>query len=447
MRQRLREYSQGLPWLFKKLAGHLLREIESGVTQEQLLSEALNVQTLFEADMAELSPHEREALKYIARFAPVNVTDAMDRVSADIVQSLINRRLIVSVGEHLDTYWDIFRDFITSGRVPIEDSYILRQAPVSVARLLRELEKDGGDSYVVEVAERFGTSENAVWNLVRELRLMGISSYEPNRVSFVDSVRNASNRDSAIRTLVGQALRRHRAYTTFLEAAERSGGRLTFEAFARKLQDVFPAVAVSRDTWVSYARVFTYWFEVGGLAVIEGKSAKVPTDGHVAQTELLNRVSKMKTRGSFPTSSPGPGVALLKALKEAPRPVTQLSKRELVSLRDLLRLGAITEGLDGLLEVSRPELIENGKIHEEALQNLLRQMPGGDAAWIHLADDPAATPQLIGEHIKKALGAAWSRATTISVGKHFRGWVRFAGLVTSTRRKPQAINPDREGLF
>ncbi|WP_212567601.1 hypothetical protein, partial [Pseudonocardia sp. Ae505_Ps2] len=241
LRQRLREYSQGLPWLFKKLAGHLLREIESGVTQEQLLSEALNVQTLFEADMAELSPHEREALKYIARFAPVNVTDAMDRVSADIVQSLINRRLIVSVGEHLDTYWDIFRDFITSGRVPIEDSYILRQAPVSVARLLRELEKDGGDSYVVEVAERFGTSENAVWNLVRELRLMGISSYEPNRVSFVDSVRNASDRDSAIRTLVGQALRRHRAYTTFLEAAERSGGRLTFEAFARKLQDVFPA--------------------------------------------------------------------------------------------------------------------------------------------------------------------------------------------------------------
>jgi hypothetical protein len=33
LRRRLREYSQGLPWLLKKLAGHLIREIASGVTQ------------------------------------------------------------------------------------------------------------------------------------------------------------------------------------------------------------------------------------------------------------------------------------------------------------------------------------------------------------------------------------------------------------------------------
>ncbi|MGW2993101.1 nSTAND1 domain-containing NTPase [Streptomyces sp. NPDC001193] len=108
LKERLREYSQGLPWLFKKLAGHVLREVSSGTTQSQLVSEALNVQSLFEKDLSELSPNEREGVYQIARYAPVPVSEAMEMVPAEVVQTLLNRRLIVQVGEKLDTYWDIF---------------------------------------------------------------------------------------------------------------------------------------------------------------------------------------------------------------------------------------------------------------------------------------------------------------------------------------------------
>ena len=61
LRQRLREYSQGYPWLFKKLAGHVINEIGQGRSQEQLVSEALNVRSLFVADMAGLGPVETNA--------------------------------------------------------------------------------------------------------------------------------------------------------------------------------------------------------------------------------------------------------------------------------------------------------------------------------------------------------------------------------------------------
>ncbi len=54
----------------------------------------------------------------MARFAPVSASEVMERASASVVQSLIDRRLLIQVGERLDTYWDIFRDFLNTGRVP-----------------------------------------------------------------------------------------------------------------------------------------------------------------------------------------------------------------------------------------------------------------------------------------------------------------------------------------
>jgi hypothetical protein len=58
LRRGLREYSQGLPWSFRKLANHWIREVGEAATQEQLLAETLNVQSLFEADLAVLSAQE-----------------------------------------------------------------------------------------------------------------------------------------------------------------------------------------------------------------------------------------------------------------------------------------------------------------------------------------------------------------------------------------------------
>jgi hypothetical protein len=68
LRRELRENSQGLPWSFKKLANHLIREVGEAATQEQLLAETLNVQSLFEADLAVLNPQEGHAVleEYVA---------------------------------------------------------------------------------------------------------------------------------------------------------------------------------------------------------------------------------------------------------------------------------------------------------------------------------------------------------------------------------------------
>ena len=69
LRQRLREYSQGTR-RFKKLGGHILAELQAGVSQDDLVRAGLNVQALFAADLAELSPAEEEALRRVAAVSP-----------------------------------------------------------------------------------------------------------------------------------------------------------------------------------------------------------------------------------------------------------------------------------------------------------------------------------------------------------------------------------------
>jgi hypothetical protein len=437
LRQRLREYSGGLPWLLKKLAGHLIREVSGGVTQERLLAEALNVQNLFEADLAELQPIEQEALRFVARFAPVAASEVMERASADVVQSLIDRRLLVQVGERLDTYWDIFRDFLNTGRVPIEDSYILRQTPRSVARLLGAVAALGGNASVTELTDRLNTSENAIFNLSRELRLMGVTAYEPNRVRVADALWQADDREEALRRRVTGALRRHRAFSAFLRLADRSGGKVQLSDYARELPGAFPAVEVAGTTWQSYARAFVLWFEYAGLVRTVGQAAIPTADAdEPSATKLYGFRPPIRAKGAFPQQPPGPGVELLLRLAAGESLQSHLSRREAAGLRDLVLLGAVEFEPDGTVHLCNPGLVVNSEIEPRELRRLLEGKRGCAEALALLERDPSASPEVVGEVIRGAYGAEWSSATTHSTGKHLRGWARLAGVTTRTR--PQA---------
>jgi hypothetical protein len=433
LRQRLREYSQGLPWLLKKLASHLIRENESGATQEQLLAEALNVQNLFEADLAQLQPAEQDALRFVARHAPVAVTEVMERVSAPVVQSLLDQRLLVQVGERLDTYWDIFRDFLNTGRIPIEDSYILRQTPLAVARLLAVLDDDGTGS-VPELAARLNTSENGIFNLSRDLRLMGVTTYEPKRVHVNEDVWCARNRETALRLRVVGALRRHRAYTVFTQLCERGAGKVTLAAYATELPSAFPAVAGADKTWLSYARAFVWWFEYAGLARVDGQLVIATDEGDGGgKYHLFGMQPPVRVRGAFPQEAPGPAVDIILALASGKPAPQLLTKRRAGTLRQLVGLGVVGQDGDNTVRLVRTDLVRDGEIVPAVLRELLESQPGLADALARLEANPAEKPEHVGEVIRAAYGADWTAATTHATGKHVRGWARHAGIATSPR--------------
>ena len=421
LKTRLREYSQGLPWLFKKLAGHLLREVKAGATQEQLANEALNIQNLFDADLAELGPVEQEGLRYVARWAPIAIGEVMERVSTPIVETLINRRLVVQVGARLDTYWDIFRDYLNNGRVPVEDSYILRQSPVSVARLLKEVLADGGDSNVRDIAERLGTSENGVFNLSRELRLLGATSYEPNKVRLLPEIRESNDWEQELRRRVSSSLRRHRSYSTFVTLVDRQS-EVTIQTYADALPTAFPAVYAKPSTWVSYARVHLQWFEYAGLAKQKGANWSLTPEGTIGVGQLLGGQIIHRMKGGFPHDGPGPS---LKVLADFASGRTLKKTR---AIRSLEILGCVRENADGSYSLTQHDLVADGTVVPEKLHQLLLAVPGVPEGLAVLEVNPAAPPGEVGEAVRTALSAEWANATVRGIGKNLRGWARAAGV-------------------
>ena len=437
LRDRLREYSQGLPWLLKKLADHVLKELAAGSSQEVLVSEALNVQNLFDGDLAELGPEAVEILKHVARFAPIQASEVTDRYSPEAVQSLVDRRLVVQVGDRLDTYWDIFRDYLNTGRIPLEDSYILRSAPNQIARMLPLVMRVGGMKTVADLVAELDTSVNVISNLSRDSRLLGITSFEPLKVRISSDVVNAPDPESAARDRVTTSLRRHRAFSAFQEMAARNDGVVSVDQFAQALSRVFPAVSAAESTWTAYARVFFLWFEYAGLVARRGDGWTGDIEGSQATKQLLLSVrTAIRSRASVPQESPRYGLALLSRVGRETVQIPAANTPEREALLTLANLGAVTVDASNNVVLTKAGLVSStGDINPSILLDCLRRVPGGTAAVDLLLTDGGASPQSVGELIRDRTKATWTPGSTRSIGGYFRAWAKEAGVAITFPRR------------
>jgi hypothetical protein len=434
LRQRLREYSQGLPWLFKKLAGHVLTEVARGVPQDELARQALNVQGLFESDLARLSPSEEAALRTIAQAAPAAIADLEDRVvSSAVLESLLHQRLVVQVGDRLDTYWDTFRDFLNTGRVAIEDSYVVRYAPLGAGRLLRVVVAAGGAISVPDATVEMNTSSTVVFNYARELRLFGVLTAEANRVVLEPELMKSSDREEAIRTRVASALRNHKMYKLTTELLNRDE-TVPIQHFASMLPGEFPAVEAKGESWFTYARSFCQWMEYAGLIQLRRDGiTRVADDNNEPRTRLLSGTVPVRVRSAFPGSNPGPSLQLLLHLSDPASHARPSNNGFAAAVRDLTLLGVVEMDAGERIILSDQGPILGGVIDSRRLRIVVERQRGMPEAFARLQTDPAASPASLGEAHRSALGADWAASTVLSVGKFIRAWARACGVATRVR--------------
>lgn len=438
LRERIREYSQGLPWLFKKLGSHIIREIKAGATQNELLSEVLNIQGLFDADISSLNTQEQQALRAIARRAPMFVTEAADLASGDreAIQSLLNQRLLVSIGDKLDVYWDVFRDYLNQGAVPLLESYILRLTPAGVSKLLIQINNAGGSTTPDVVAQELTTSVITVLNMARDLRQLGILAAQEGVLKFSDDVGAAADLNEAIRARAAVALRRHRVYSLLTSLAEASG-RVSTSQFAVALPKAYPAVDAKPHTWVTYARAFSHWFQFAGLLTIDNDDLVIGQDP-VGTLDLLIPGKKRASKGMtvFPRVPPEPVLRLLRGIAGGAGFIR--NKKNTKALGEANFLNLVRGNSSGNFSLTQiGESIINASVEERPalIRNAIKEFQSFQIAEALLDADPGTAPLSIGQAIGARMGLDWSEATAMSVGKYMRAWMRAVGVKTTLRSR------------
>jgi hypothetical protein len=271
----LSEFSQGYPWLLKKLCAHVKSQRQAGIAQADIARSLLNVEQLFLEDIEGLSAEQEEVLRHIARLAPVGISDLGEEFTPQIVQSLVDRRLIVKVGGKYDIYWDIFRDYLNTGKLPIEEVYLLRAQVGSIMKAVRILNESGGTIASTDFKTRTGFSDGTFLNVAKDLRLLQLANVEYDKLNLTIPLSlNDLDIFEHLRDHLNECLPRNRCVYNVLKVL-RDKGEIKLGDLSDKLKDEFPYISALGRTWETYARVLATWMNISDLAIFDQSTSTI----------------------------------------------------------------------------------------------------------------------------------------------------------------------------
>lgn len=268
LKRRLIESSQGFPWLIKKLCIHTYKQIQAGKTIENLVEQDLNCEVLFKDDLEGLSPAENKALDYIAKCSFegdfFDATEVDEKINEPVITALINNRLVVKSGTKYNVYWDIFRDYLVTGKVPpIGESYILRQY-VSVCFDVYKLFKDQEKFNLDELKKLHPRhpGRRTLDNVLRELRSVGLIQKVGDYFQIGQSGISATEDDFR-----GYMSKKFERYTPYLKLSNLEIKEISISEIVSTLKDIFRGTSFTEKTWRTYAKYLISWFQFANLDI------------------------------------------------------------------------------------------------------------------------------------------------------------------------------------
>jgi len=352
LKRRLIESSQGFPWLIKKLCIHTYKQIEAGKTIENLVEQDLNCEALFKDDVEGLSPDEIKALTYIAKRSFegdfFDATEVDEKIKESIIAALINNRLVVKSGTKYNVYWDIFRDYLVTGKVPpIGESYILRQhvkVCFDVYKLFKDQEKFNLDKLRKLHPRQPGI--RTLDNILRELRSVGLIRKVGDYFQIAQS--GASATEDSFREYMSKKFER---YSPYLKLSNLEKKKIGISEIVSILKDIFRGSSFTEKTWTTYAKYLISWFQFADID-IQGRLVGIKKGGG----GITGRLQLFDNRETFTPQHP-PKKDIEVFCKFVDQPKIDNFRRSYKFFYDLKSIGLITYSDNNVYLTEKGKLI------------------------------------------------------------------------------------------
>lgn len=420
LKRYLLENSQGYPWLLKKLCIHIYEQIKQEKSQHQLANRSLDISSLFDQDLNNLTDSEMGCLKIVAKNAPMDWYEVLENVGHEVVQSLQNKRLLVRSGNKLNLYWDIFRDYVRTGNVPTIPFNYTPQSPSlnALVRVLTEIDDAEGKS-IKKLSKCLNLKENTIRNIIHDLDEFGVITSTENKVTISSHFEEINPR--SVLSHIRQLFKRH-ALTQKLRHRN-SLSPANEEQIISYLKEVNPTAQYHIRTWGTYGKRMVVWLQALGLVRRNREGIVFQDEGDISGEDAKKWTGERRRILFLGDTSPSKVIESLDLLKKSQKSqisMKNLGYRNACAVLYRFRLVEITSAneyrvLESVSESSSTELIWNESGKEESIV----------AAIEYLRCNPSAQPEALGKHIAEEFSRKWKKSSWKRVGNALRQWSQW----------------------
>ncbi len=290
---------QGFPWLLKKLCINLYESMGRGEGIDPSLSN-LDAGRLFEADLESLSHQESTCLRLIAQKAPADWSEIIELSGASVLNGLVHKRLVVKSGDRLNIYWDIFKDYLLTGKTPvIPFNYI---PSTDVSSLLKVFSQLTCDKYSTlgAISAHTGLNERTILNIGADLVMFGLAERAQTKLKINGGL--ASNDKAKALLLLRDKVNNHTLKISLYKYY--AGKTLDQQIAIETLKRCLPKSEFSQKTWVIYGNRLINYLVYTGFISRSGNQILVQDLG--APVMNISEKRKGKSKGSVFSISASP---------------------------------------------------------------------------------------------------------------------------------------------